>query len=129
MRPHKIEIPNWLPEGISRPEFYQDPSEVRRVLIETGFNEMSYRFFEKMLKISKAQPLFEWLRWEGYFAKNDDSQDLAVVGVLHFHGQLFVRLMLVRAVPNDKVAPAEDAMQMMMSEYLEQLRDSNRQNN
>lgn len=84
MIPHKIAIPNWLPEGIGRPEFYQEPSAVRRILIETGFNQMSYRFFERMLKIAKAQPLSEWLRWQGYFAKNNDNQDLAVVGVLHF---------------------------------------------
>jgi hypothetical protein len=129
MRPKKIEIPNWLPKGVGRPEFYQHPPEVRRVLIETGFNQMSYRFFERLLKISKAHPLSEWLRWEGYFAKNDDCHDLAVVGVLHFHGELFVRLMLVRAVPNDKVVATEDAMQRMISAYLEQLRDSNRQNN
>jgi hypothetical protein len=129
MRPRIIAIPNWLPDGIGEPEFYQHPPEVRRVLIETGFNEMSYGFFERMLKIAKAQPLSEWLRWKGYFAKNDDSQDLAVIGVLHFQGELFVRLMLVRAVPNAKVAPTKDAMQRMINTYLEQLRDSNRQNN
>ena len=103
---------------------------MRRALIEVGFNQMSHDFLANMLKFSKAHPLSEWLQWEGYFCeRNDDSRDLASLGVLHFHGQLFVRLMLVRAVPNDKVAQAEDAMQRMIIEYLEQLRDSNRQNN
>jgi hypothetical protein len=118
----QIELPNYLPTEFDL-EIFQNQDQLLKLVNEELSNELWRPFIERVLLEMKID-LQDWTMWEGFFRQeNEEYETEIIVGALHRKGIIYTRGMRVKHVPNSLKNKIQDALKIMIQDYMSALNE------
>jgi hypothetical protein len=120
----RIELDNLLPANFrNKLELFQNQDELIALVNEELSNELWRPYVERLLAEMKADKR-DWCIWEGFYHSwNDETENEIIIGSLHMDGIAYTRGMRVKDVPIEQKDKVQNALKLMIQDYLGALAD------
>jgi hypothetical protein len=115
-----IQLPNLLPAGLVAEVFGGQGHEPLHQMLR---EELTREWVEPVFARAKTEAATDpgpWTIWDGLYRELDNGRrNLIVLGVGYDHGTFYTRAIRVQAVPQEQLPEAQEALGVMIRQYLD----------